>query len=297
VTKGFVRFFEGFWCHDSDADSGHSSQLLLHQDLDNQDLEAGLVNGMPTSTTDYSIPYSVHLSAHTDYAGDAPNLPHHFSLYPQETRTLFLLSQHHRNPSFRPFPWQSPPLPPPTPLNSFLLHIFANAATSIVLQTPNLTAPPVLTALLAALARGVSISITTNERLMFLEQLVTAGTTTPACIGTLISGHQNLKHEAHESQSLYQRTNGTPPGSLRVAYFSAKPGSGENEDLFPISSHLKMTVVDEELLVLGSGNMDRASWFTSQEVGVAFESREMVKVMLEDVRRINRRCSRVVYDD
>lgn len=34
-------------------------------------------------------------------------------------------------------------------------------------------------------------------------------------------------------------------------------------------SHVKCTVVDDELVVLGSENMDRASWFTSQELGVA----------------------------
>jgi phosphatidylserine/phosphatidylglycerophosphate/cardiolipin synthase-like enzyme len=34
-----------------------------------------------------------------------------------------------------------------------------------------------------------------------------------------------------------------------------------------------MVVVDGEIIVLGSGNMDRASWFTSQELGVALLGR------------------------
>lgn len=34
-------------------------------------------------------------------------------------------------------------------------------------------------------------------------------------------------------------------------------------------------IVNEEITVLGSGNMDRASWFTSQELGVALLSKEV----------------------
>ena len=40
-----------------------------------------------------------------------------------------------------------------------------------------------------------------------------------------------------------------------------------------MKTHLKMTIVDDDITVLGSGNMDRASWFTSQELGVALLSK------------------------
>jgi phosphatidylserine/phosphatidylglycerophosphate/cardiolipin synthase-like enzyme len=36
-------------------------------------------------------------------------------------------------------------------------------------------------------------------------------------------------------------------------------------------------LVDGEITVLGSGNMDRASWFTSQELGVALFGREVAQ--------------------
>ncbi len=55
-----------------------------------------------------------------------------------------------------------------------------------------------------------------------------------------------------------------------MAYFKPLDGHGE-----PLKSHLKLTVVDDHITVLGSGNMDRASWFTSQELGVALISREV----------------------
>jgi phosphatidylserine/phosphatidylglycerophosphate/cardiolipin synthase-like enzyme len=51
----------------------------------------------------------------------------------------------------------------------------------------------------------------------------------------------------------------------------------------PAKSHLKWTVVDDEATVLGSGNMDRASWFTSQELGVALLSKEKAENVRECV--------------
>ncbi len=38
----------------------------------------------------------------------------------------------------------------------------------------------------------------------------------------------------------------------------------------PVQSHLKLTIADGHFTLLGSGNMDRASWFTSQELGILF---------------------------
>jgi phosphatidylserine/phosphatidylglycerophosphate/cardiolipin synthase-like enzyme len=59
---------------------------------------------------------------------------------------------------------------------------------------------------------------------------------------------------------------------LKIGYFRPVMGAGG-----PVKSHLKLTVVDDEVTVLGSGNMDRASWFTSQELGVALLSKELAE--------------------
>jgi len=48
--------------------------------------------------------------------------------------------------------------------------------------------------------------------------------------------------------------------------------------------------------VLGSGNMDRASWFTSQELGVAFFSQEMARTVRRDVDGSLQGRKKVVYD-
>ncbi|KAL2031854.1 hypothetical protein VTO58DRAFT_107205 [Aureobasidium pullulans] len=105
------------------------------------------------------------------------HLPIHAPLDLKDIPTIFLPSPHNRNPSFR-LPWQTSAPPPPTPLNTFFLRSLASAETEIYIQTPNLTAPPVLTAILRTLHRGINIHIVTSEKLMILEQLVTAGTTT-----------------------------------------------------------------------------------------------------------------------
>lgn len=81
-------------------------------------------------------------------------------------------------------------------------------------------------------------------------------------------------------------------GSLKVAYFI-----GDDEDKGQErgshgglrKSHVKCTVVDGDgdggVVVLGSGNMDRASWFTSQELGVAIEDAAVVKDVWEQLEK------------
>lgn len=64
------------------------------------------------------------------------------------------------------------------------------------------------------------------------------------------------------------------PGTLKIGYFiGSRPGAEEGLK----KSHVKCTIIDDEVVILGSGNMDRASWFTSQELGIAFEGKPIVK--------------------
>ena len=57
-----------------------------------------------------------------------------------------------------------------------------------------------------------------------------------------------------------------------------------------------MTIVDGEVLVLGSGNLDRASWFTSQELGVAFLGQALVEKVMQTVDEAMKGRSKIVYD-
>jgi len=186
--------------------------------------------------------------------------------------TVVLPSPYHRNPRIRPFPWQSSASPPATPLNVASLELFRLASRSIYVQTPNLTCSAVLHALLDALRRGVDVHIVTNPNLMILEQLLTAWTTTSRCLKWLVRQYEAIR----------QIAGGTRRGRLRISHFKrlevrqngALPdlemGSAGGEE--PVRSHVKLTVVDDGFTLLGSGNMDRASWFTSQELGILFQS-------------------------
>lgn len=218
-----------------------------------------------------------------------------------ESAALFLPSPHHRNPHFQPFARQAKVRYPHTPLNSFLLLAFAKAERSIRIFTPNLTAPPVLWALLSALRRGVDVHITTSANLMVLEQLVTGGTTTKRCLKKLVKRYEKLCSSSPSSTAGKSsrpqvadeeaclpgpgENQANTIGKLKIDFFAPKDGpkTRGNENGEPQHLHLKMSVVDDEVLVLGSGNMDRASWYTSQELGVAFFEREMVEKVGEAV--------------
>ncbi|KAL5114032.1 hypothetical protein ACEQ8H_008088 [Pleosporales sp. CAS-2024a] len=215
--------------------------------------------------------------------------------------TIFLPSPHRRNPRLNPFSKTDRLLAPPTPLNTFLLTLFAQAEHSIRIQTPNVTAPPVLSALLSALRRGVHVHILTSERLMRVEQLVTAGTTTARCLSKLIKRYKKLYAKDLRQPLTDEEAAIAPssrPGNLRISYFEPihgpKPRGKENGE--PQQSHFKMTMVDDEVVVLGSGNLDRASWFTSQELGLAFFDKNVVEKVIMTVDAAMQHRSRVVFD-
>ena len=64
----------------------------------------------------------------------------------------------------------------------------------------------------------------------------------------------------------------------------------------PVHSHLKLTIVDDEFTVLGSGNMDRASWWTSQELGILFHDGELASAVRSGVEGVMDGRFDVVFD-
>ena len=215
-------------------------------------------------------------------SGTNGNLLSNVDLGLEAIPTIFLPSPHCTDAKFRPFWFQASPPPPPTPLNLFLLTAFDNAKQDVYIQTPNLTSPPVLTAILDALARGINITIVTSSRMMILEQLVTAGTVTELCVRRLIGRYRTLvqQHETSINQNGLEEGR-RKPGLLTVQYFQSSTGSDTTTE--PVKSHLKLTIIDRRIVVLGSGNLDRASWYTSQELGLAFFSAEMAEKVRENV--------------
>ncbi|MCJ1391261.1 hypothetical protein MMC18_004124 [Xylographa bjoerkii] len=208
--------------------------------------------------------------------------------------TVLLPSPHHSKLSLS-IPFLTPILvsrhPPPTPLNIFVLSILKAAKHSINVITPNLTCQAVIVALQAALARGVDVTIITNRRMMLLEQIVTAATTTEYEVWKMkraycrLLRHTNRDGQAgtHEEAAVMEEgLQSEVPGKLKISYFNARSSAGSNE---PVRSHVKCTIVDEEVIVLGSGNMDRASWYTSQELGIALYGIDRIRSIWETLQK------------
>ncbi|KAF2657057.1 phospholipase D/nuclease [Lophiostoma macrostomum CBS 122681] len=272
ITDQFLNFYSAFWDRKSPRSSTPSTTPIqkstANPSVVTRDTGAG-------AGTELQIPHSHGYNMAFFHPFSAASF----------VPTIFLPSPHHRNPRFSPFISldKSITRAPPTPLNLFILTLLEKAEHTIRIQTPNLTSPPVLSALLRALERGVHVKILTSERLMVLEQLVTAGTTTKRCINRLIKRYERLLLSTSSTPSSRRpRTRDTDeeaaiaalpihPGNLQISYFAPVNGPKKRgrEGGEPQQSHLKMLIVDSEILVLGSGNLDRASWFTSQELGIA----------------------------
>jgi phosphatidylserine/phosphatidylglycerophosphate/cardiolipin synthase-like enzyme len=156
------------------------------------------------------------------------------------------------------------------------------AQCSIYIQTPNLTCKPLIAAILDALmTRGIDVSIITSRKLMWLEQLITAGTVTEFEIWKLKRRYRYcLKHYETSVSKDPEAAGVSKPGKLDIVYYRPRDGKGHPPGE-PVKSHLKLTIFDDKIAVLGSGNQDRASWYTSQELGIAFSS----ETMAADIRR------------
>ncbi|KAK4226045.1 hypothetical protein QBC38DRAFT_510715 [Podospora fimiseda] len=253
AVAGLLSFYSRTW-------NTSASELELERPLDQTGASFDSQLVRITSTADCCVAFD-HLAA--------------------PTQTLLLPSSSHRNPRFCPFPWQKHPEPPNTPLNVGLMELLNGARQSIYMQTPNLTCEAVIKSLLNAVERGVDVNIVTGRNMMLLEQLVTAGTTTSWCVRSLLRRFRKLEAGLVRQRADLEVGQTNPRlGRLMVSYFRPRPRSQsigrERQPLMtdgqedPVHSHLKLTIVDHQFTVLGSGNMDRASWFTSQELGFLF---------------------------
>ncbi|KAK6530742.1 hypothetical protein TWF281_007581 [Arthrobotrys megalospora] len=157
------------------------------------------------------------------------------------------------------------------PQNAFWMAAIEGAEKSVYVHTPNVTAKPLIDALLRAVKRGVTVEIVTSMGMMKWEQLVTAGTTTEKSLKKMVMEMEKWKTGLDEEEAV--TTGGlwiyryNPTKRPQLPPFVKQPGDNHKLTWYD-KSHVKCLIVDEEVAVLGSGNFDRASWATSQEVNV-----------------------------
>ena len=257
-----LRFYHTVWARDSRMD------------------EEQLVTDSPQQQVDDTL--STSTPSFVSIQSPVTNL---ITLQLDDVPTILLPSSHHRNPQFRLFPWQHSQRPPTTPLNCAILRLLAMAEKKVYIQTPNLTSTAVIDALLEALSRGIDVTVATNKGMMILEQILTGGTITSWHLRTFVNNYEKLAKRSTHTIGGTEDSNDTvdlevgPPrlGSLEIFYFHPLLENKHQQiPEEPVHSHLKLVMIDDEYAVLGSGNMDRASWFTSQELGILFQSSKLV---------------------
>lgn len=147
------------------------------------------------------------------------------------------------------------------PMAQGLLAAFDHAKHRIRIQTPNLNDDAVRDALVRAVARGVDVqlvlSLGFNERAM----------------GLFGGGNEAVADDLHA------RVAKEAPGQaahLQIRFYS-EDGVTPVEGNVPGASHLKYLSVDDQLVVVGSTNMDTIAWNHSRETNLGFDSAEVTR--------------------
>ncbi|KAJ5796047.1 uncharacterized protein N7518_004587 [Penicillium psychrosexuale] len=158
-----------------------------------------------------------------------------------------------------------------TPQNAAWLSAVNNAQRSILIQTPNMNAEPLLEPILNAVRRGVVVScylcLGYND----------AGELLPFQNGTneMISNRLYNSLETDEEKS-----------RLRICYYVGKDQTRPIHNSFKKRScHIKLMIVDEQIAIQGNGNLDTQSFFHSQEVNVLIDSELICRAWTELINR------------
>lgn len=140
-----------------------------------------------------------------------------------------------------------------------LLAGFAAATTSIHMQTPNLNDDAAKTALLDAVKRGVQVDIVLSRGFNDVSEGLAQGGDNDMNVRML---YDDLA-AAHVTGAC---------DKLRVRWYShdgRQPTYGNGY----YASHAKYASIDDQVVVVGTANMDTQSWNNSREVNVAVDDR------------------------
>ncbi|KAK6516126.1 hypothetical protein TWF506_006036 [Arthrobotrys conoides] len=155
-----------------------------------------------------------------------------------------------------------------TPQNAAWLSAIYFAKFKIFIQTPDLNAPPVITALLEAVKRGVEVSIVLCLGYNDLgEMLPTQGGHNEWVVGHMI---KQLNQQEKTRLKTY----------WYVGRDMVKPVHAAKHFR---TCHIKLMIVDEKIGIQGSGNQDTQSWFHSQELNIVIDSEEVCKQWMEQL--------------
>ena len=191
--------------------------------------------------------------------------------------------------------WPSNPIQAPnhssiyTPQNSAWISAINHAQRSILIQTPNMNAEPLMEPLINAARRGVIV-------------------TCYLCLGYNDAGEllpfQNGTNEMIANRLYNSLESDEEKSRLRVCYYVGKDQTRPIHNSFKKRScHIKLMIVDQQIAIqgtlmrpyythvllilvcLGNGNLDTQSFFHSQEINVLIDSEMVCRAWTELINR------------
>lgn len=153
------------------------------------------------------------------------------------------------------------------------LAAFRYAKQHVFIQSPTLNAAPIRAAVLAAVRRGVRVTLWIdlgfNDK---SESLPFQGGTNEQVVSHL---YRTLRHDGKGTEKL-----------LEVFWYTGKDMDRPlNAVRKQRNCHVKFCAVDGQVAIIGSGNQDTQSWFHSQEINVMMDSKKVVSEWVAALRR------------
>ncbi|KAK6535839.1 hypothetical protein TWF281_000089 [Arthrobotrys megalospora] len=149
-----------------------------------------------------------------------------------------------------------------TPQNVAWLSGIRFAKFKIFIQTPDLNASPVVTALLDAVRRGVEVSIVLCLGYNDLGEML------PMQGGHNESVVAGMKRELSEKER----------EMLKIYWYVGRDMTRPvHASKHFRTCHIKLMIVDDRIGIMGSGNQDTQSWFHSQEINIMVDSEEVCR--------------------
>ncbi|KAK6532093.1 hypothetical protein TWF694_003255 [Orbilia ellipsospora] len=155
-----------------------------------------------------------------------------------------------------------------TPQNVAWLSGVEFAESKIYIQTPDLNAPPIMSALVDAVKRGVDVTIVLCLGYNDLGEML-----------PLQGGHnENIVAKMKEQLTEEEKKR------LKVYWYVGRDMTRPIHATKQVRTcHIKLMIVDERIGIQGSGNQDTQSWFHSQETNCMIESQEVCQSWMKQL--------------
>ncbi len=163
------------------------------------------------------------------------------------------------------------------PQNSAFLAVFKHAKSHININTPSFNSWGFLHGILDALSRGVDVNIVLSKNYQDYNGPIQEAGKNSKAVKSLMKERKRIVKDFGGDESKV--------GDLTIKWFVTRGGqiSGHRKgervekrivinEKFWNHNHTKFLVADNQVVIVGSANLDEQSWYNSREVNVIFDS-------------------------